>query len=179
MVDNIQFLLYFSPQLDRISKEFLTTGVWAMTLEITQATTKQAIGICQGIRHKVFVVGQGIDPAIEQDGMDAACLHFLGTYINEMHNVRSDHPAAAARIFPQGDTARIQRLAVLEEFRGRHFGVDLMRFMITLARGTDYRQITLGAQLNVVDFYTKLGFTAVGEVYKEVGIIHQEMVMTL
>jgi ElaA protein len=86
----------------------------------------------------------------------------------------------SARLLIEGDTGRIGRICVLAEARGTGLGAALMR-----AAGAELAQIPgvsramLGAQVHALGFYERLGFAAVGPVYRNAGIEHRDMVLAL
>jgi len=126
---------------------------------------------CYEVRNEVFVKGQSISAPAESDGNDYLCHHFLG--------MLDEQVIAAARIFPEGLTAKVQRVAVLPQWQKTGAGRRLMTAVITFAAAEGYQQLLLGAQFDVIGFYAKLGFKLIGEEYQEVGIRHQNMRLTL
>ena len=141
-----------------------------MTLDFTLAETKHDLAWCFHIRTLVFVIGQQCPPDIEIDAHEDACRHLLA---------RTDgRPCATARWRRYGDgIAKIERVAVLEPWRGRGIGSALMRAVIADVRSvasaaTTYR---LGSQDQAIPFYERLGFTIVGEGFMDAGIPHHWM----
>jgi cystathionine beta-lyase len=122
---------------------------------------------CKRIRREVFIIGQGIDEKIELDGRDEQAIHFLvrhfGKYI------------ATARIRDIGDHWKVERVAVLKEFRGVGYGKKIMDAIEDYIKKTNPKPITLNAQLEVKEFYEKLGYKPVGHVFHEAGIPHIKM----
>ncbi|CTQ32646.1 GNAT family N-acetyltransferase [Jannaschia rubra] len=119
------------------------------------------------IRTEVFVGEQGVTPAEEIDGMDDACLHWLAT--------DEEGPVATLRVRVMGDTAKIQRVAVLPRARGTGVGAALMRHVMDELRASGLRRATLGAQTHAMGFYARLGFVARGPTYDDAGIPHRDM----
>lgn len=142
--------------------------------------TTSTFGIyqCHKIVREVFVHEQGF-PDTSPPSSDVDCTYFLGTHISEEDGSGRVTPIATGRIMPIGKIARVQRVAVLAPYRQQKVGSRLIRHIIEYARAVGFREITLNAQVNSQDFYTKLDFTAIGETYEEAGIMHQEMVMVL
>ena len=80
----------------------------------------------------------------------------------------------------RGETGKVGRVCVLPEARGRHVGQALIREAVQVFRATPgVTKVKLGAQTHALGFYAALGFQAVGEVYMDAGIPHQDMVRTL
>jgi ElaA protein len=128
------------------------------------------LATCLAIRRVVFIDGQNVPEHEEVDGNDHRCIHYL------MHT--DAQPVATARVTPMGDIAKIQRVAVLEEYRGTGAGASLMRaIMVDLKRS--FRTAKLGSQTHAIGFYTKLGFTCFGPEYDDAGIPHRDMEITL
>jgi len=128
--------------------------------------------MCHMVRYEVFIKGQGIDWFDEVDGRDDQYQHFLGT--------ADADPIATARIQQTGDAIALQRVAVLESARETGAGRAIMETIIAYAREQpDVKQVLLGAQVQVIGFYEKLGFSVFGETYVDAGIEHKNMVLKL
>lgn len=73
--------------------------------------------------------------------------------------------------------AKIQRVVVLEEYRGHRFGQVMMAYLLDYIRSQNMApQIALDAQTYAQPFYEKLGFIAQGDVFDDAGIPHIHMV---
>ena len=116
------------------------------------------------IRHEVFVNGQGVSKEIEQDGHDGSCSHILA--------FQETRPVATMRIRETGEGLKFERIAVLEEFRGRGIGRDMVRHALKLFSG---EHIYLHSQEHAVQFYEAIGFSATQERTIEAGIAHVTM----
>lgn len=132
---------------------------------------------CLAIRRRVFIEEQAVDEALEVDGLDAQAQHFITTIL--------DSPVATARVrvvedAEKGRVAKIERVAVLPEYRGKSIGKRLMMHIIAHLKKNDRIDAAmLGAQEHAVPFYEKLGFTAMKTPYMDAGIPHDRMIMTL
>jgi predicted GNAT family N-acyltransferase len=51
----------------------------------------------------------------------------------------------------------------------------VLEFLIEKARQRGFRRAVLDAQVHAEGFYLKQGFTPVGEVFEEAGIMHRRM----
>ena len=121
------------------------------------------------VRRQVFVVEQGIPERLEWDGRDNACRHVLAT--------DSRHQAiGTGRLDSLG---RIGRMAVLESWRSRGVGRELLAALLALARMQGFCEVTLHAQCAVSGFYRRAGFGERGQPFNEAGIEHQLMVKML
>jgi predicted GNAT family N-acyltransferase len=116
------------------------------------------------IRTEVFVREQCVPAAIEMDEHDAACLHALA-YVD-------GKAVGTGRLLPDG---HIGRMAVLRESRSLGVGRAILERLIAEARRRGMREVRLSAQTHALGFYARHGFVAVGEVFEEAGIPHQEM----
>jgi predicted GNAT family N-acyltransferase len=76
-----------------------------------------------------------------------------------------------------GGRAKIGRMAVLKEYRGKGVGKRLLRRAVARAKQLGARTIYLNAQVSVIGFYEKLGFRAVGRMFDEAGIAHRKMIL--
>jgi predicted GNAT family N-acyltransferase len=120
------------------------------------------------IRTTVFVEEQRVPPEIEMDDMDAVSVHALA-FVDGM-------AVGTGRLLPDG---HIGRMAVLREARAQGVGGAILERLVEEARRRGFREAVLSAQTHALAFYRKHGFEAVGEVYEEAGIPHQEMRRTL
>jgi predicted GNAT family N-acyltransferase len=142
----------------------------AVTPVCRRASTPDDIAACLDIRNAVFVLGQGVDVAVERDGLDDECLHYLAE--------TGGAPVGAARVRVLEDRFKFQRVAVLAAARGRRIGDALMRFMMTdLAARPDAagRHFFLSSQTYAMPFYEKLGFTVCSAEFMDAGIPHHDM----
>jgi len=129
-----------------------------------EADRKQAFAI----RHTVFCDEQRVDPAIEFDGLDDGCRHYLARCGNEA--------AGTARIRDAGDgVIKIERVAVLPAARGKGIGKALMIRTIEDARAAGAATIAIHAQCHAEEFYRALGFRRIGGVFDEADIPHVRM----
>lgn len=121
------------------------------------------------IRHRVFVLEQGVPAELERDEHDREALHLLARV--------EGRPAGTARMVvdPRLRSGKIGRVAVLAEFRGRGLGRSLVLALAEEARALGLRELYLDAQVQVVGFYEQLGFQAEGGEFLEAGILHQRM----
>ena len=69
---------------------------------------------------------------------------------------------------------KLERFAVLNEYRGLGIGRQIVNFI--LAEISSNNTIYLHAQEAVVDFYKKLGFEVSGNQFSEADILHSKMI---
>jgi predicted GNAT family N-acyltransferase len=124
------------------------------------------------VREAVFLVEQGIDPALEWDDADAGALHAVV--------MQGDLPVGTARLLPsQAGVARIGRMAVLASHRGRGLAATLLAALLQAAVRRGDREALLHAQCTVRRLYEQAGFVGHGPVFLEAGIEHVEMLRPL
>ena len=75
-------------------------------------------------------------------------------------------------------TAKIGRVCVLKDQRGRGLGAALIRAALETSAGRA-ETAKLSAQVQALGLYEGLGFVAMGPVYLDAGIDHQDMVRPL
>lgn len=125
------------------------------------------------IRNQVFVKEQGVPLDREIDNYEAYTIHFVLYQDTET-------PMATVRLLPLEDgKIKVQRMAVLKEFRKKGLGKVIMEAAETFANEHDYQQLVLGAQLTAQDFYQRLGYQAEGDIFLDAGIEHVTMTKTL
>lgn len=120
------------------------------------------------IRRIVFVGEQNCPPELEWENEDVST-HFLATV--------NGKPAGASRWRKTENGYKLERFAVLKEFRGLGVGQALVKTVLAdLPANADY--VYLNAQLDAMGLYSKLGFVKVGEQFEEAGIQHFKMELT-
>lgn len=118
-----------------------------------------------GIRHKVFVIEQGVDPMLEYEH-DEESHHYLLTMGRKA--------IATARWREVDGEIKLERFAVLPKFRNRGYGkVILLEVLIDVL--PLMKPIFLHAQLKAVRFYERNGFVKEGEKFFEAEIEHYTM----
>lgn len=122
--------------------------------------------MARNIRYKVFVIEQNVPEEIEYDEFEADSLHYL-LFVDDV-------AAATCRWRHTMNGIKLERFAVLTEYRGKGLGERLVRHLLNevLPEG---KQVYLHAQEQVTGFYGRLGFKAYGEVFEEAGIRHFKM----
>jgi len=117
------------------------------------------------IRHKVFVVEQGVDPILEYDH-DEEAHHYLLCMGRKI--------IATARWREIDGEIKLERFAVLPKFRSRGYGkVILLEVLIDVL--PLMKPIYLHSQLKAVRFYERNGFVKEGVKFTEAGIEHYTM----
>lgn len=125
----------------------------------------------KAIRTRVFIEEQACPPEEEWDAFDDISRHVIGRV--------DGRPAATARWrtvpFDGKLAAKLERFAVLPEYRGRGYGRDLVAYVIEDARRAGFSLFVMHAQAHLEAFYRSFGFEPVGEPFSEAGIPHIKM----
>ncbi len=140
-------------------------------LKIKKVENNKELEETFNIRKIVFIEGQNVSVDIEMDGLESIGEHFIVYY--------EDKPIGCARIRTENKIAKLERIAIMKEFRGKGFGKKLTNFLIEYCKQKDIEKIKIHSQTYVADFYEKLGFIPVGDTFFEAGIEHIEMYMKL
>jgi predicted GNAT family N-acyltransferase len=120
------------------------------------------------IRRKVFVDEQGVSRNDENDFFEISARHYLA-FCNQQ-------AAGAARWRETNQGIKLERFAVLKEFRNKGIGALLLKKIIRDTKSYN-KQIYLHAQLSAVNFYEREGFKLEGELFSEADIQHYKMVL--
>jgi predicted GNAT family N-acyltransferase len=114
------------------------------------------------IRRKVFVEEEGVDPGLEYDREEESHHYLL---------LIAGKPVATARWRETEKGIKLERFAVLPEFRNRGLGQvilkEVMKDVVPLEK-----TIYLHSQLRAVPFYERNGFRKEGPVFYEANMGH-------
>lgn len=139
-----------------------------MLYNVKIVETKQEHDDAFAIRKKVFVEEQGVPLHLECDAEDATATHFI-MYDN-------DEPVGAARLRSiDNNTAKIERVCILQSQRGKKLGALIMKGMEKHAISINKKTLKLHAQSYAIPFYEKLGFTVTSPEFMDAGIPHRAM----
>jgi predicted GNAT family N-acyltransferase len=141
-----------------------------IAVRVNRVSSKKERERALAIRKRVFVDEQGVPEEIEMDRDDKRAFHFLAFEGNQA--------VGTARVVMRHRNAKIGRMAVLKNYRGKGIGTKLLRRAIVAARTRGAQKIYLHAQVPVIGFYEAMAFRCVGPVFKEAGIPHRKMVLT-
>lgn len=120
------------------------------------------------IRRKVFVDEQGVGRNDEYDQYETVAHHYLA-YSNSL-------PVGAARWRETPGGIKLERFAVLKEYRNKGIGGMLLKKILRDTQKSG-KTIYLHAQLAAVNFYEREGFKISGELFSEANIQHYKMVV--
>lgn len=121
------------------------------------------------LRMAVFVQEQGVPREIEIDEFDTVARHAV--VFNGLQQ-----PIATGRLVSDSPgVGRIGRMAVDRSVRGGRWGRMVLDSLIEASRQRGDHEVVLHAQRHAEPFYSRAGFTPVGEPYEEAGIPHITM----
>lgn len=137
-----------------------------MKLSVNKIKLKEDKLVAFEIRNQVFVVEQNVNADEEYDDEDEISTHFIA-YFNQI-------PCGTARWrFKEKGIIKLERFAVLKEFRDKGIGAALVKAVLEdlpLAS-----KVMMHAQLHAIPFYEKQGFEKYGNLFLEAGIEHYAM----
>jgi predicted GNAT family N-acyltransferase len=144
-----------------------------LPVEVMKVGDSSDLEIAQRIRYEVFVIGQHVPAEEEIDQYEHDCKHFLAK--------ANGIPCGAARWRITEKGVKLERFAVLENYRGRGVGSALVQAVLRDI-GTNPelkgRMHYLHAQLSAMPLYEKFGFKPQGEMFQECDIDHFKMVLS-
>ncbi len=141
-----------------------------MSLRAEKITDKALLEEAFAIRHQVFVVEQDVNPTQERDNFEETSHHFIA-FLNET-------PAGAARWRVTEYGVKLERFAVLSQYRGQGIGQALVAEVLKDINSNPEaagKIKYLHAQLSAVGLYSKFGFEKVGHQFEECFIQHYKM----
>lgn len=118
------------------------------------------------IRKEVFVGEQNCPPELEWEHEEESN-HFLAVVDNE--------PAGASRWRKTDKGYKLERFAVLKQFRGSGVGQALVQAVLD-DLPDDATYVYLHAQIQAVTLYERFGFEKTGPEFEEAGIRHYKMI---
>lgn len=134
---------------------------------VNRISDPEALEKVFAIRRQVFVVEQHCPPELEWEHEEEST-HFLAMV--------DGVPAGAARWRKTDKGYKLERFAVLKEFRGQGVGQELVKAVLDdLPADADY--IYLHAQIQAMPLYERSGFEKNGPEFEEAGIRHYKMVL--
>ncbi|MFN4083778.1 MAG: GNAT family N-acetyltransferase [Bacteroidia bacterium] len=136
-----------------------------LEINIDKITNKNQLEAAWKIRKQVFVIEQNCPEEIEWEFEDEST-HFLASIINT--------PVATARWRTTPNGIKLERFAVLKEYRKYGIGSKLLKAILEDIMPTK-NKIYLHAQTHAAEFYAKHGFAKVGELFMEADIEHIKM----
>jgi predicted GNAT family N-acyltransferase len=129
-------------------------------------------GACE-VRRLVFQEEQGVSADLEFDGEDDAAKHFVACLEGKVVGT------ARLRYSPEQNAAKIERVAVLSNFRRQGIGFAIMNHVLHYLQAEGIQTAKIHSQEQVKLFYEELGFKQQGLPFDEAGIRHVVMLRPL
>ena len=136
-------------------------------IEIKEITIPEEQEIAFAIRQRVFVQEQEVDPAEEYDEFETSSKHYLAWDDNR--------PVGTARWRKTEHGVKLERFAVLKEYRSKGAGSALLKRVVADVRKDFDSKVYLHAQWHIIPFYEKHGFETEGPEFEEANIRHKKM----
>ncbi len=119
------------------------------------------------LRERVFCGEQGVSREADRDGRDPEATHIVA--------VEHGRVLGTCRLVFRGATARLGRLVVEPDARGRGVAAAILAEATSVARGAAAERISLHAQTYARELYLRDGYRESGEPFEEEGIEHVTM----
>jgi predicted GNAT family N-acyltransferase len=136
-------------------------------LEVRPARSPKEVADALHLRERVFAGEQGVPVAADRDGRDSEAAHLVA--------VEGGSVIGTCRLVFRGRVARLGRLAVEPDWRGRGVGAALLDEAERCARDAGADRIDLHAQTAARSLYARGGYVERGEEFVEEGIEHVAM----
>lgn len=122
------------------------------------------------VRIEVFMKEQGFKD--EFDSIDDTAFHVL--------LMDGDQPIATGRTYTDdGESYHIGRIAVMQKYRNRKYGAQVVSLLEDYARRVGACRTELSSQVQAKGFYAKQGYSEVGDIYMDEHCPHIRMVKEL
>jgi predicted GNAT family N-acyltransferase len=135
-------------------------------IQVSKVSDPEILDKVFAIRREVFVGEQNCPPELEWEHEDES-IHFLATV--------DGVPAGAARWRKTDNGYKLERFAVLKQFRGIGVAQEIVKTVLA-DLPADAGYIYLNAQIQAMGLYDKFGFVKEGPQFEEAGIQHFKMV---
>ncbi|HCX65826.1 MAG TPA: GNAT family N-acetyltransferase [Eubacteriaceae bacterium] len=137
-------------------------------MDLLQAATKEHYEDMLNLRKEVFVEEQNIPLDQAFDGEEEKRIQVVAYLAGEI--------AGNGRLkIIDADTVKPERMCVKKKYRKKGIGESMVRELEKIASQKGYRFSIIHAQRQAADFYEKLGYQKVSDVFVEQGIEHVKM----
>ncbi len=144
-------------------------------MNVFEITTQEDLQREFDIRIRVFVEEQRVPKEEEIDSYDhlgGECYHFLVT-------TNEDQAIGTGRVRLVDGIGKLQRVAVLEEYRSHGIGRIIIQALEDKAKELGASKVKLDGQIQAQGFYEKLGYEVKSGVFLDAGIEHVLMVKSV
>ncbi|MEK9197567.1 GNAT family N-acetyltransferase [Ureibacillus sp. 179-F W5.1 NHS] len=136
--------------------------------EVKTVENEKELELAFAVRRKVFVEEQGVPEHLELDEHDATAIHFI---VND-----EDKTIAAARLREiESQVGKVERVCVLQPYRGKKLGLLIMKKVEDYAIAKGWKKLKLNAQSYAIPFYEKLNYEVTSPEFLDAGIPHRAM----
>ncbi len=118
------------------------------------------------IRKKVFIEEQQVEHALEVENEEEATYYLL---------LVDDKPVGTGRWRQTTEGIKLERFAVLPEYRNQNLGSEILRAVLADLKSRS-EKVYLHSQLKAIPYYQRQGFVKQGEMFVEADIKHFMMV---
>lgn len=123
----------------------------------------------EAVRLREKILREPLGSSFTQQELEDEKHHF------QIAGFTDDTLVATAVLVPEGDAMKMQRVVVIENFRGQGIGSAMMDFCETFALERKSKIMYCHARDTAVNFYVKNGYEGVGEYFEEDSISHLKM----
>ena len=138
----------------------------AREVSIRWVTGREDLGGALALRERVFCGEQGVPRSLELDGLDDLADHLLAVCVD------TGEPVGTLRVLTGAHEAKIGRVAVARDWRGRGIASQMLASALSLACARECSRARLAAQLEATALYERAGFSVDSPPFEEAGIAH-------
>jgi predicted GNAT family N-acyltransferase len=135
-------------------------------IELRWAAARADLEGALHVREQVFCREQGVSREQELDGLDGAALHLVALAPDRRRVI------GTLRLLLTGEDAKIGRVAVERDWRGRGIASQMLQLGLACARERGCVRARLAAQLEATRLYEQAGFSVESDAFEEAGIAH-------
>jgi len=135
-------------------------------LEIRWAAGAADVRGALAVREEVFCREQGVSREEEIDGRDGEALHLVALAPGDGSVI------GTLRLLIDSGTAKVGRVAVERDWRGRRVASRMLELALAAAREQGCVRARLAAQLTATGVYRRAGFEVESEPFEDAGIQH-------
>jgi predicted GNAT family N-acyltransferase len=140
---------------------------------VRPARDREELQAALDLRERVFCGEQGVSFDAERDGRDGEAVHVVA--LQDQSAGTAARLLGTCRLLFDADAARLGRMAVEPDSRGRGVGSRVLRVAEELARERGATRMTLHAQIDATSVYERAGYEPRGPRFLEEGIEHVSM----
>lgn len=122
------------------------------------------------LRYKLLREPLGMSYEIDDIVQETDQMHF------GLYRLSTDTLLACASIIPEGARWKMRQVAVSPEYQAKGYGRLLVLKLEQFAKASRAKEIYCHARMGVDNFYEKLQYHKIGEIFSEVTIPHIKMV---